>query len=191
MTAEKAAQTKTKSVYTVLLMISCLRRVISGKFEPPLFHPNVYPSGTVCLSLLDEEKDWRPAVTIKQVFVISLLVVQRCAVGLALGSTTLFVVFWTILTIQDEKSASKFHYIKTVSGIVVAHSIAFRVVSIYWQGDDPSLWNLASKWHLYTFCAVDLTLGSTTILRVLQQFVFGRPLHLRWSLSSVCCQISK
>ena len=38
-----------------------------GKFEPPLFHPNVYPSGTVCLSLLDEEKDWRPAVTIKQV----------------------------------------------------------------------------------------------------------------------------
>lgn len=41
--------------------------LFSGKFEPPLFHPNVYPSGTVCLSLLDEEKDWRPAVTIKQV----------------------------------------------------------------------------------------------------------------------------
>ena len=40
-----------------------------GKFEPPIFHPNVYPSGTVCLSLLDEEKDWRPAVTIKQVCV--------------------------------------------------------------------------------------------------------------------------
>ncbi|GFR26780.1 SUMO-conjugating enzyme UBC9 [Trichonephila clavata] len=37
------------------------------KFEPPLFHPNVYPSGTVCLSLLDEEKDWRPAITIKQI----------------------------------------------------------------------------------------------------------------------------
>jgi len=63
------------------------------KFVPPLFHPNVYPSGkllhnfgsdtyfvdsfigliyfyisgTVCLSLLDEEKDWRPAVTIKQI----------------------------------------------------------------------------------------------------------------------------
>ena len=37
------------------------------KFVPPLFHPNVYPSGTVCLSLLDEEKDWRPAITIKQV----------------------------------------------------------------------------------------------------------------------------
>jgi ubiquitin-conjugating enzyme E2 I len=40
------------------------------KFEPPLFHPNVYPSGTVCLSLLDEDKDWRPAITIKQVGLI-------------------------------------------------------------------------------------------------------------------------
>ena len=40
------------------------------------------------------------------------------------------VVFWT--TMKDEKSAAKFHYIKTVSGKVVEHSIAFRVVSIYW-----------------------------------------------------------
>jgi len=40
---------------------------VSGKFEPPLFHPNVYPSGTVCLSILEEDKDWRPAITIKQV----------------------------------------------------------------------------------------------------------------------------
>ena len=47
-------------------------------------------------------------------------------------------VFWTILTIKDEKSAAKFHYnIKTLSGKVVAQSIAFQVVSIYWQGDDP------------------------------------------------------
>uniref|UniRef100_A0A8C6S8I0 SUMO-conjugating enzyme UBC9 n=1 Tax=Neogobius melanostomus TaxID=47308 RepID=A0A8C6S8I0_9GOBI len=36
------------------------------KFEPPIFHPNVYPSGTVCLSILEEDKDWRPAITIKQ-----------------------------------------------------------------------------------------------------------------------------
>jgi len=43
------------------------------------------------------------------------------------------------LTIKDEKSAAKFHYIKTVSGRVVAQSIAFGVVSIYWQGDDPFL----------------------------------------------------
>ena len=38
---------------------------------------------------------------------------------------------------KDEKSAAKFHYIKTVSGRVVEHSIAFRVVLIYWQGNDP------------------------------------------------------
>ena len=37
------------------------------QFKPVLFHPNVYPSGTVCLSILNEEKDWRPAITIKQI----------------------------------------------------------------------------------------------------------------------------
>ena len=37
------------------------------QFVPPLFHPNVYPSGTVCLSILDESKDWRPAISIKQI----------------------------------------------------------------------------------------------------------------------------
>jgi ubiquitin-conjugating enzyme E2 I len=42
----------------------------AGKFTPPLFHPNVYPSGTVCLSILDEEKSWKPAITIKQVSVL-------------------------------------------------------------------------------------------------------------------------
>jgi len=47
-----------------------------------------------------------------------------------------FVVFWTISTIKDEQSAAKFHYVKTVSGKVVAQSIAFRVVSMCWQGDD-------------------------------------------------------
>jgi len=39
-------------------------------------------------------------------------------------------------TIKDEKSAAKFHYIKPLRGKVVAQSIAFRVVSICWQGDD-------------------------------------------------------
>ena len=37
------------------------------QFSPVLFHPNVYPSGTVCLSILNEEKDWRPSITIKQI----------------------------------------------------------------------------------------------------------------------------
>lgn len=40
------------------------------KFEPHvLFHPNVYPSGTVCLSILNEEKDWRPSLTVKQILI--------------------------------------------------------------------------------------------------------------------------
>lgn len=39
------------------------------KFVPPLFHPNIYPSGTVCLSLLDEAKDWRHTMTIKQILI--------------------------------------------------------------------------------------------------------------------------
>ena len=36
-------------------------------FVPPLFHPNVYPSGTICLSILNEEEGWRPAITLKQI----------------------------------------------------------------------------------------------------------------------------
>jgi ubiquitin-conjugating enzyme E2 I len=34
------------------------------KFPKGFFHPNIYPSGTVCLSILNE--DWRPAITVKQ-----------------------------------------------------------------------------------------------------------------------------
>jgi len=45
--------------------------------------------------------------------------------------------FIQVSTIKDEKSAAKFHYIKTASGKVVAQSIAFRVVSIYWQWVAP------------------------------------------------------
>ncbi|KAF9738611.1 SUMO-conjugating enzyme ubc9 [Paraphaeosphaeria minitans] len=37
------------------------------KFTPPLFHPNVYPSGTVCLSILNEDEGWKPAITIKEI----------------------------------------------------------------------------------------------------------------------------
>jgi ubiquitin-conjugating enzyme E2 I len=36
-------------------------------FTPPLFHPNLYPSGKVCLSILNEEEDWKPAITVKQI----------------------------------------------------------------------------------------------------------------------------
>mmetsp|Transcript_5367 Transcript_5367/g.6777 ORF Transcript_5367/g.6777 Transcript_5367/m.6777 type:complete len:122 (-) Transcript_5367:1555-1920(-) len=37
------------------------------QFTPPLFHPNVYPSGTVCLSILNADEDWRPSITLKQI----------------------------------------------------------------------------------------------------------------------------
>ena len=37
------------------------------RFPAAFFHPNVYPSGTVCLSILNEEEDWKPSITVKQV----------------------------------------------------------------------------------------------------------------------------
>eukprot|EP00930_Biecheleria_cincta_P054437 TRINITY_DN4056_c0_g2_i1.p1 TRINITY_DN4056_c0_g2~~TRINITY_DN4056_c0_g2_i1.p1 ORF type:complete len:171 (-),score=37.88 TRINITY_DN4056_c0_g2_i1:54-566(-) len=37
---------------------------VNGKV---LFHPNIYPSGTVCLSILNEDEDWKPAITIRQI----------------------------------------------------------------------------------------------------------------------------
>jgi len=50
-----------------------------------------------------------------------------------------FVVFWTTSTIKDERSAAKLHYIKTVSGKVVAQSNAFQVVSILAGGSSIPL----------------------------------------------------
>ncbi|CAN6667405.1 SUMO-conjugating enzyme Ubc9p [Trichomonascus vanleenenianus] len=37
------------------------------KFAANFYHPNVYPSGTICLSILNEDEDWKPALTLKQV----------------------------------------------------------------------------------------------------------------------------
>ena len=34
------------------------------RFRPVLFHPNIYPSGTVCLSILNEDEDWRPNLSL-------------------------------------------------------------------------------------------------------------------------------
>lgn len=62
---------KCKSRHAFVSYIFRLKRlsanISSGKFVPPLFHPNVYPSGTVCLSILNEEEAWKPAITIKQI----------------------------------------------------------------------------------------------------------------------------
>jgi ubiquitin-conjugating enzyme E2 I len=37
------------------------------KFPEKFFHPNIYPSGTVCLSILNEDDGWRPSITLKQI----------------------------------------------------------------------------------------------------------------------------
>eukprot|EP01114_Cavostelium_apophysatum_P013512 TRINITY_DN3288_c0_g2_i1.p1 TRINITY_DN3288_c0_g2~~TRINITY_DN3288_c0_g2_i1.p1 ORF type:complete len:160 (-),score=16.62 TRINITY_DN3288_c0_g2_i1:38-517(-) len=37
------------------------------RFPAGFFHPNVYPSGTVCLSILNDEEDWKPSITVKQI----------------------------------------------------------------------------------------------------------------------------
>ena len=36
-------------------------------FEQKLFHPNVYPSGTVCLSIINEDLDWRTGLRVKDI----------------------------------------------------------------------------------------------------------------------------
>ncbi|CAI2382219.1 unnamed protein product [Moneuplotes crassus] len=36
-------------------------------FKPCLFHPNIYPSGTVCLSILSEDEDWKPSLSVSQI----------------------------------------------------------------------------------------------------------------------------
>ena len=40
-----------------------------GNTGKPLFHPNVYPSGKICLSLLDADKAWKPSLTIKHLLI--------------------------------------------------------------------------------------------------------------------------
>lgn len=44
--------------------------------SPPLcflpagfFHPNVYPTGQICLSIINDYQDWKPSITIKQILV--------------------------------------------------------------------------------------------------------------------------
>ena len=51
--------------------IYCLKCLIIflGQFNPPIFHPNVFPSGTVSLSLIenDTSNGWKPQTTLKEV----------------------------------------------------------------------------------------------------------------------------
>lgn len=36
-------------------------------FTPPLFHPNIYSDGAVCLSILDSNKSWKPSIGIPEI----------------------------------------------------------------------------------------------------------------------------
>ena len=47
---------------------TCKFKLIAAT-NKPLFHPNVYPSGKICLSLLDPEKGWKPSLTIKHLLI--------------------------------------------------------------------------------------------------------------------------
>ncbi|KAL7719392.1 SUMO-conjugating enzyme UBC9 [Entamoeba marina] len=33
------------------------------------FHPNIFPNGQICLSILNESYDWKPTITIRQILV--------------------------------------------------------------------------------------------------------------------------
>ncbi len=43
-------------------------------FPEGFYHPNVYPSGNVCLSILNEDEAWMPSISVKQI----LLGIQVC-----------------------------------------------------------------------------------------------------------------
>eukprot|EP01113_Clastostelium_recurvatum_P018991 TRINITY_DN2238_c0_g1_i1.p1 TRINITY_DN2238_c0_g1~~TRINITY_DN2238_c0_g1_i1.p1 ORF type:complete len:175 (+),score=25.43 TRINITY_DN2238_c0_g1_i1:46-525(+) len=36
-------------------------------FPKGFFHPNIFPSGAVCLSIINEQYDWKPSITVKQI----------------------------------------------------------------------------------------------------------------------------
>jgi ubiquitin-conjugating enzyme E2 I len=40
-----------------------------ARFRPPVPHLNIFPSGTVCLSILDEGDGWRPSMDLRQILV--------------------------------------------------------------------------------------------------------------------------
>lgn len=37
------------------------------QFPKSFYHPNVYPSGTICLSILNETEDWKPGISLKDI----------------------------------------------------------------------------------------------------------------------------
>ena len=50
----------------------CHFKLMPDGSKKPLFHPNVYPSGKICLSIINPEPSksaWRPAITLKQILI--------------------------------------------------------------------------------------------------------------------------
>lgn len=64
----KASTMWENGVYPVTVVFSDEYPAKPPKCKLPagFYHPNVYPSGTICLSILNEEEDWRPSLTLKQ-----------------------------------------------------------------------------------------------------------------------------
>ncbi|OTF83138.1 hypothetical protein BLA29_010993 [Euroglyphus maynei] len=39
------------------------------QFTPPIFHPNIWTDGKVCLSILNPEKGWRSSTTVREILI--------------------------------------------------------------------------------------------------------------------------
>lgn len=65
----KAGTIWENGVYPVTVVFSKEYPVKPPKCQLPngFYHPNVYPSGTICLSILNEGEDWRPGISVKEI----------------------------------------------------------------------------------------------------------------------------
>ncbi|XGW33478.1 hypothetical protein V3C99_017696 [Haemonchus contortus] len=39
------------------------------KFDPLVYHPNVFYSGQICLSILHEEQGWKPSISLREILI--------------------------------------------------------------------------------------------------------------------------
>ncbi|KAJ1398124.1 hypothetical protein B484DRAFT_406756 [Ochromonadaceae sp. CCMP2298] len=44
-----------------------MRLELICKIVPPLYHPNVFPSGDICLSMLDKKNSYSSSITITEI----------------------------------------------------------------------------------------------------------------------------
>ena len=44
-----------------------LQKLSQCQLPKNFYHPNIYPSGTVCLDIINEGEGWRPSITVKQI----------------------------------------------------------------------------------------------------------------------------